>query len=207
MPLAAALAQFQGDVTQCESLIVNAHRADATGAPLFTPIDRQQITVAAFLNMFIAWEGFLEAALANLMVGAPTIGGVFPTKYVSPVDAVAARSMVIGTGRYFDYANHEYVKKIVRLFFDAGYPFEPHISGIEGDLVDLKAMRNASAHISSSTRIQLDALALRIFSAPSPGMDLYSLLTALDPRSTTGETVFQTYRNRLLVAAELIAGG
>ena len=38
-------------------------------------------------------------------------------------------------------------------------------------------------------------------------MTLYRLLTAFDPRSTTGETVLRTYENKLTVTAELIARG
>jgi hypothetical protein len=38
-------------------------------SPFLPPIDRQQITVAALLNMFIAWESFLEASLVELMTG------------------------------------------------------------------------------------------------------------------------------------------
>ena len=31
----------------------------------------KQITVAGFMNMFIAWETFLESSLVELMTGAP----------------------------------------------------------------------------------------------------------------------------------------
>jgi hypothetical protein len=68
-------------------------------------------------------------------------------------------------------------------------------------------MRNASAHITASTQAALEAFAVRIFGAPHPGLTLYQLLTAVDPRSATGDTVFATYRDMLLTTAELIARG
>jgi hypothetical protein len=157
--------------------------------------------------MFKAWEAFLEESLACLMTGATTVGGGSPVKYVAPRDEQAARQMVIGAQKYFDYANHDNVRKIVRMYFDQGYPFEPHISAIFSDLADLKTMRNASAHISSSTQTPLESLANRIFAGPRPGITLYQLLMAVDPRSPAGDTVFLTYKNKLIVAAELISNG
>lgn len=65
MPLSRALADFRNAVSQCDSLIVSAHRQDAAGNSLFQPLDREQITIAAFLNMFIAWEGFLEESVIS----------------------------------------------------------------------------------------------------------------------------------------------
>ncbi len=207
MPIAAALNDFKAKVAQCESLIANAHKQDQAGNPFFSALDRSQITAAAFLNIFIAWEAFLEASLAHLMTGAQTISGALPAKYVSPQDTDKAKLMVIGSNRFFDYSNHEYVKRIAKLYFDAGYPFEPHISAIESELSDLKTMRNATAHLSSTTQQALESLALRIFAQPKPGIDLYGLLTAVDPRSQTAETVLQVYQAKLVVTAELIAQG
>jgi hypothetical protein len=207
VPLATALAEFRSSVAQCDSLIANAHQVNAAGAPLLPTIDREQITVAAFLNLFIAWERFLESSLANLMIGNPTISGALPTRYVVPPSLADARLLIVGINRYFDYANHDNVKRVSLMYFQNGYPFEPHISSIFSDLADLKTMRNASAHISSTTHQALESLAVRIFGQPQPGISLYRLLTAIDPRSPNQDTVFLTYKEKLLVTAELIATG
>ena len=207
MSIANCLAGFQTSVGQCESLIANAHNTDTAGIEMFPEIDRHQITVAGFMNMFIAWEAFLESSLVALMTGASTISGNTPTRYVQPPTLEAARDLVIGTNRYFDYANHQNVVKMVKQYFANGYPYEPHLSAIRSDLDDLRTMRNASAHISSTTQAALEALFLRIFGAPSAGIDLYNLLTSVDPRSANGATVFVTYKKELLVTAELISIG
>ena len=114
---------------------------------------------------------------------------------------------MVGISRYFDFANHDNVKKVALMYFQNGYPFEPHISSIFSDLSDLKTMRNASAHITSTTQRALESLAVRIFGQPQPGVSLYKLVTAIDPRSSNQDTVFVTYRDKLLVTAELIANG
>lgn len=207
MSLADALHGLQSDAAQCDSLIVNAHRVDATGASLFPLVDRQQITVAAFLNLFVSWESFIEDAMTKLMSGEPTISGNHPIRYVSPPSQDAAKALVIGINRYFDYANHENVRRVATMYFKNGYPFEPHMSAIATDLADIRTMRNASAHITSTTRKALEALAQRIFITPQPGIDLYRLLTSADPRSSSGNTVFQESKAKLLAAAGLIANG
>lgn len=207
MSLRDALTAFQDNALQCDNLIANAHRADPAGAPLFPAVDRQQITVAAFLNLFVAWEAFLEDSLAQLMTGSRTLSGRIPKRYVSPSTVEAARLLVVGINRYFDYANPENLRKMVNMYFDQGYPFEPHLSGMNTDLFDLRIMRNSSAHITSTTQAALEGLAQRVFSVPRPGIDLYTFLTSLDPVSGGGTTVFAARRQRLLVAAELIVNG
>jgi hypothetical protein len=207
MALNQVLAEFQAKITQCDNLISNAHIKDKMGAYVLPLIDPQQISIAAFLNMFIAWEEFLESSIMDLMIGMATISGRVPVKYVNPASTENARQLIIGINRYFDYGNHDYVKKIILMYFDQGYPFEPHLSSIISDLADLRTMRNAAAHISSTTQNSLDSLATRIFAKPARGIKLYDMLTAIYPRSSPAETVFATYKNKLNAAAELIANG
>jgi hypothetical protein len=170
VPVAQALADFQKNAAQCDSLIANAHKVDSSSVPILPALDQQQITVAAFLNLFIAWEAFIELTLHELMTGSPTLSGKMPTKYVSPVSQQAARAFVIGPrlGCYFDYGNHNLVKPLIRMYFENGYPYEPHFSSIEQDLADIRTMRNAAAHITSSTQTALESLAARILRKPVP---------------------------------------
>jgi hypothetical protein len=207
MSLASALADFRTAVTQCETLIANAHREDTTGTPLFPPLDQSQITVAAFLNLFIASETFIESSLICLMTGEQTLSGSSPTRHVSPPSEDIAKRMIIGPMRFFDYGDHHRVRTVANIYFDQGYPYEPHLTALVGDLNDLKIMRNSSAHISSSTQTTLEGLAIRIFSRPMPGITLYQMLTATDPRSAARNTVFVTYKEKLVVAAGLIVQG
>jgi hypothetical protein len=207
MPVTLALTTFQSDVQQCEGLIANAHGVDSSGAFLFPPKDREQITVAAFLNLFIAWESFLESSLAAFMIGTPTLSGGAPVRYVTPPTLVMAKELLVGVMKYFDFANQEYVRRIARKYFQNGYPYEPHLAAIHGDLIDLRTMRNASAHVSTTTQTALESLALRLFAQPAPGIRLYDLLTRIDPNAGNGDTIFVSYKNKLLATAQLIANG
>ena len=115
--------------------------------------------------------------------------------------------MVVHSNRYFDFANHEIVLKLAMLYFENGYPIKPALSSIFSDLADLKTMRNASAHMSSTTTTALESLALRIFGQPQPGISVYRLLTMIDPREPNNSTVYVVYRDKLLAAATLMAQG
>ena len=131
-------ARITADLAQCDSLVANAHRTDPVGVFLFPQQDREQITVAAFLNMFIAWETFLESSICKLMSGNPTINGSLPVKYASPSDASSAASMLVGVMTYFDFGNHQKFSRILQIYFDRGYPYEPHFKGIYTYLEDLR---------------------------------------------------------------------
>jgi hypothetical protein len=203
-----SLADFQASLVQCDSLIANAHRVDAAGANVFTPRDREQITVAAFLNLFIAWEEFIEASITDFMMGDTTANGVNPVRYVAPTSREHSTEMVVHTLRYFDYANHDNVRKLAKLYFSDGYPFETPLSSINDELAALKTIRNACAHLSSTTRTALEGLATRILGQPQPGISVYRLLTTIDPRvQGNATTVYAAYRDKLLTAATLIAQG
>ncbi|MBL8226391.1 MAG: hypothetical protein JNM50_13790 [Chromatiales bacterium] len=207
MTIAGAVAAFTAKAAQCDSLIASAHRLDSTGAAIFPPAECELVTVAGFLNLFVAWEEFLETAMSQFMIGVPTLSGAAPVRYALPPDVESAKLMLIGTNRYFDYGNHELVRKMAALYFRNGYPFEPHLSAICTDLADMRTMRHASAHLSSTTQVALESLAQRIFGAPRPGITLYRMLTTLDPRSATGATVFAEAKDKLLASAQLIAQG
>ncbi len=207
MPIAGAVAALTAKAALCDSLIASAHRLDPAGAGVFPPAERELITVAGFLNLFVAWEEFLETVMSQFMVATPTLSGTVPVRYATPPDVESAKRMLIGTKSYFDYSNHDMVRKMAALYFQNGYPFEPHLSAIFTDLADMRTMRNASAHISSTTQIALESLAQRIFGVPCPGITLYAMLTAVDPRSAAGITVFAEARDKLLATAQLIANG
>lgn len=205
MSLACILAKFQDELYQCELLIQHIHMQDKNKHFVFPLIDQRQVTVAAFLNMFIAWEGFLESAFSEYMMGEKTISGRQPIRYVFPPTADAAKGILIGTQRFFDYGNHEFVIKAARLYFKDGEPFEPHLSGIVSDLSDMRTMRNWSAHITSTTQTALEGLAQRIFTKPKPNIDLYTLLISDDPRDGGNKTVISCCKDKLFLCATLIS--
>lgn len=208
MPLGQILSAFTGEVAQCDSLIAHAHQTNSAHTRLFPEVDREQITVAAFLYLCVSWESFLESSLLEFMLGSKTLSGTTPVRNVCPADEENARSIVKGCQRYFDYGNPQFVEKIVKVYFINGYPFSPPLSGIQYDLDGLRAMRNSAAHTTSSTQVQLDRIAQQVhLGVPHPNMRLYDLLMSRDRRSKPPITVYAYYRDRLLATAQLIVTG
>lgn len=207
MAIAQSLGKFQVDVAQCNSLIANAHVAGMPGIAHLTARDREQVTVAAFLNLFIAWEEFIESAMNDYMMGDATVSGNVPTRYVSPITREHSGKMLVHTNKYFDFANQENVKRIANVYFDDGYPFTVPINSLTQELSDLKIIRNACAHMSSTTRVALEGLAIRIFGSPRPNITVYQMLIAIDPRTVPADSVYASYRDKLLAAATIIAQG
>lgn len=207
MPISTALSIFQLEVAQCNSLIANANVADATGSPLLPKADRDQISEAAFLNFFRAWERLLEGTITNFMMGSNTLNGTTPNRIASPPNLEAASKMLKGTTRYFDFGNLEHVRLVVGLFFDDGYPYEPHLASINSIVLDIKTIRNSCAHGSTNTQRALESLALRLLGSPNPGISVSDLLVATMPRTSTSATVFSHYQNILMSAAAAITLG
>ena len=207
MPIADILAELRAEATECTDLIATAHRTGPDTLALFTQSEQRRITICAFLNLFVAWETFTEQSLVSFMIGDSAISGRFPTRFVTPATRESALAILMGNNRYFDFANHEHVGKIAGIYFQDGYPFQPHLRSIATDLADLRMMRNASAHISTSTQTALESLGQRILGTPRKNIQLYDLLVAPDPRARGVETVVGTSRDKLLAAAQLIATG
>lgn len=207
MPISAALRTFHNGVAQCNSLIANANIADSSGSPLLPKLDRDQISDAAFLNFFRAWEQFLESTLLNFMIGAKALNGTTPSRFVAPPDLDAASRMLKGTQRYFDFGNQDFFRLMVNQFFDAGYPYEPYLSSITSTLSDIRTARNSCAHNSSSTQNPLESLALRLLGVPYPGINVSDLLVATMPGIATGATVFYHFQSVLMSAADAISTG
>jgi hypothetical protein len=155
--------------------------------------------------MFIVWERFLEQSFVRYLMGAPSTTGSQLVKYAQPVDEGHAHRIVIGTLRYFDWSLPEKIRIVAGLFFANGEPFETVLKGVHSELMDLKTLRNAAAHLSTSTSGQLDALGTRLLKQPVSQIDVYDLLLASAPGSTGGATILQGLLDTLDAAAEAIA--
>ncbi len=194
-------------MVDCNNLLAFAHQTDDSGAYLALPRQREQIIISSFLNFFLAWEMFVESSFLDYMMGESSIHGINPVCLVTPLNRQHALNMLIGTHRYFDFGNHHVVLTMARLFFQSGGPFGTYLPSVTQRRIDMRVMRNATAHISATTQTKLDLLAQRILgpSAIIP-CKLYDFLL-MQPTRVTGDTIFAQYQREIDVAAELIANG
>jgi hypothetical protein len=112
--------------------------------------------------------------------------------------------VLIGTQRYVDWASHEVVRKLALIYFDSGEPIAPNLQAVSRELADLRTMRNAAAHVTSTTQRTLDALATRIMRANRISVSVEGFLLEIHP-DHAGVTILQYYQQILDVVAENIA--
>jgi len=204
MSLTQTLSDYQQISVFSKGLINSAHRRDTTGSFLWSVDERRVITEAALLKMFVGWETFLEKTFILLLTGHSSTKGNGITKYASPPNEDHANMMLIGLMRYVDWSTPDNVRKLARLFFERGEPFETVLASIDGDLRDLKTIRNAVAHLSSTTSKALDALSSRKLQKSMLDISVYTLVTSLDPNSNTTKSIFESYLDILSAAANQI---
>ena len=157
-------------------LVTSAHDTDTHGTYKMPLSDREVITNACFLNMFIALEEFIEAAFLHYAVGRMSTGRWRPRKYMRPIDEAHANRMLVGTQRFVDWSTPDTIRKLARLYFDSGEPFETPFAAANQHLLDMKTVRNATAHLSRTTQAALDGLRTRWTGAPVSGSSAYEML-------------------------------
>lgn len=206
MALIDSLNDFRNSIVQAKSFIAIAFMMDTAGNYLLVPTQRDFIADSAFMKIFIAWESFLESATIRYMLGEQSISGTPVTRYVQPLDQAHAHKMLIGTQKYVDWANPEIVRKLCNIFFDPlSNPFNTFISSINSDLIDLKTIRNAAAHLSSTTSAQLNSVAGRILRRVVLNTTVSQLIFSIVPASPARQTVLDMFLSKLDIAASGIA--
>jgi hypothetical protein len=208
MGLEQNLADFRATNLELVSHINFANHKYAKGAYKIARNLREFICESAFLRIFIAWESFLENSFVDYLLNEPSILNKRPAKWVNPINKEHAQEIIIGTKPYMDWSNPETIRKMSQIFFHEGYVFNTTLSAIKNDLMDLRAIRNSTAHLSSSTSGKLDGVSCRILNTPSSNYTAYRLLFSVDPRSGAANlSVLDRYLQILDVAAEEIANG
>ena len=204
MILNISLTEFRQNVTKVNSYIELAYEQDGSSNNLRTDEEIEFLVTSAFLKLFIAWECFLEKSFISYLTGEESLDGNQLVRYVSPVDEKHAHRIVIGTQNYVSWANNKIVNQIAGLYFENSEPYLTSLNSISRDLSDLRTIRNASAHISSSTQKKLDAVASRILGAPISNIGVSDLVTRISPEDNT-KTILQMYQHKLDITAENIA--
>ena len=195
------LQEFRDSIAAARRLIAAAHVTDATGSFIWPEQDRQTVSEASFLKVFIAWESLQEKAFIEYLVGTASGAGNTVRCHATPLDRTHANQMLVGIMKFVDWSTPDVVRKLSRNFFVGGEPFEGTLAGIHSDLLDLKTIRNAAAHLASSTAQQLDALASRKLQRSVSGISAASFLLSVDPTSTAGDTILEVYVALLDAAA------
>lgn len=208
MALTQNLADFRATNTEVVSYLNFANSKYANGSYKLVRNLREFICESSFLRIFIAWETFLENCFVDYLLNEPSILNNRPAKWANPINKEHAQEIIIGNQRFMDWSNPESVRKISQIFFHQGYIFNTTLSSINAQLMDLKAIRNSAAHMSSTTSSKLDGVSARILNTPCTNYTAYKLLFSIHPHSAPANlTVLDHYLQILDIAAEQIANG
>ncbi|MFK5951404.1 MAG: hypothetical protein QM500_21830 [Methylococcales bacterium] len=204
MSLADTLSVFRAGIVHTNNLISMAYEQDTTGNDIFDADKKEFVISSAFLKMFIYWESFVEDSFSKYLTGELSTDGTGVMCFVSPNDREHALKILIGTQKYVDWANHDIVRRLANLYLENGDPFASNLASISRELSDLKTVRNAAAHLSSTTQHQLDALSTRVLGRPISNTDVAAFMMQLHPLDSS-KTVLQYYQNLLDITAENVA--
>lgn len=191
--------QYDNNISVVEQIILLIHKTDAAGNYVYSVEQRQFVTEAAFVKLFVAWESFLEQSFSSYLIGNTSLNGILLTRFFTPPNDAFVTNLLLmfGNQRYFDWSVPDKVIKIAELVFDQGLPYSRVLSSIITDVIDLKTIRNAAAHLSSSTSTQLDGLGSRKLGRPCNGISVYDLLLSINPFSAVNQTILQYYISTL----------
>lgn len=204
MTTSECLQRYRDDVLEIESYITGAHMTDVSGSYLHSLNYREFVIAASIVRFSIAWESFLENIYCAFLLGEQVIQGGSVPCCVRASDEEHARRLLVGTNKYFDWTNPELIVKLSTLYLNPDNPIKTAITAAMSDLFDIKTIRNAAAHISSTTQQKLDSVASRIFGRQQTNIKVVDVIGFIRP---DGKTMWQYYKELLDVAAENVAKG
>lgn len=172
------LADFDAAMNLSVAVTQHAHLLDANGNYAVNQDERELITQAAFVRMFVAFEEFLEQGFGHYGMGGASLVGTLANCYALAPSVDHLHKMYIGLLRFMDWSTPDKVRTLAGLYFAPNDPFTGPLSSAHTSLLDMKTVRNSASHVSRTTSAQADALYLRWTSQPAAGVSAYQILMA-----------------------------
>lgn len=207
--LRTVLREFLASLQECRGLSDDAYRWSIPGAntahPTISQLRRDQITETAFLLLFLAWENFLEESFVLYLSGEKPPRGRPPHRYTFPPNHRTACEWVIPEGRpYARWTNATEISTRAERFFRAGQPFAPVLRGNLNTLEEIRTIRNAIAHRSTSSQEKFEKLVRTKLGTLPPRLSVGRFLVTTEPRSTPPASFLEFYIGKIEFAAQQI---
>lgn len=207
--LNTVLIEFSQRLQECRQLSTAAHRLSvpiAVGTrPAINQRTRDQMTEMAFLRIFLAWESFVEESFILYLFGRRPPRGRAPHRYAFPPNFRTATEWVIPERRaYAEWTSAQEVSRRAERFFRDGRPFTPVLRSNQHMFEEIRAIRNAIAHRSASTRQKFEVLVRNKLGALPPDLTVGSFLASIVPGSAPPGSFLEFYFSRIYLAAQQI---
>lgn len=199
----AILTTYRDTVNKATQYMQAAYTKREDGSYMYSPEHQRFIVDASILKFFIAWETFLESAFSAFLLKKQTLKGTYVNTFVTASDFEHAKKLLVGTNTYFDWANPDKVIELSKLYLGEVNPIHNAVASIKFDLFDLKTIRNAAAHLSSTTQKSLESMVQRKTGRMAKG----STPTDFIIGNCNGTVYWYYYKDLLDATAENIANG
>ncbi len=177
-----------------------------------SPAERERLAEMAWIQLFLAWEEFLEETFVRYLVGARPPRGRRPHPLIVVRSLEQARKLILGEGRsYLDWTEPNRLISRAELFFKDGEPYRTAIQSASLHLSRMKKIRNRIAHRSRTAEKKYEELLLELYGpgrrSRTPGHILLSPppQSALPAQGGRGAaTLFALYHSILVATADQI---
>ncbi len=170
----------------------------------FSSIGRDLIIERQYELFFMRFENLIESTFLAYANGQKPISGQTITRFVIHDEIENILGLVSGGKEYPDWTRWDYTRREAKLFFSPS-PFEP-LKHYEDKLNEIKAIRNALAHISLSSQSKYETVVRkRMGYYPADGLSFSAFLLHRVPEEST-KIFFQEYVDSTILVAEQICG-
>lgn len=198
MPLVAKIKKdFLGNLSSCRSLY--RHCLSPKGAHTEAGVE------AAFLQMFRAWESFLEDCSLAFMCGKLRCDALSVSCHVRTLNEETARGLIYQDRPYVEWTD---VDKVIQRWDRLFPPLSLLVSAIRPaklELSQMAAIRNAIAHSSLLSREKFQKVVQSHYGGKPSISRPADLLNAMYPKDIT-RTFFDHYADVLEITATKLVG-
>lgn len=142
---------------------------------------RDLIVERAFMDVFEAFESYLESMFICYMMGQAGLNGASVVRYVMPINSEHAEKILCGKEQYVDFTSRQMIMKYADNFFQGGRPFT-YLSNISQDFEDMKKIRNEISHKSLKSRREFEGLVRSRIASMPPSITVATFLLTTMPR-------------------------
>lgn len=141
--------------------------------PKLSSKEVELIAEFSFLNIFVAYETFMEQSFLRYMMGGEASRGYKPKRYVLPKDEEHARRITLQDyTSYADWSTPDKIKRRAEYCFKNGEPFKPNIDLFTQTIQDIKTIRNHITHSSFDAKDKFEDRARFYLGTLPPGSEL-----------------------------------
>ncbi|MCM1569402.1 MAG: hypothetical protein NC081_08145 [Roseburia sp.] len=113
-----------------------------------------------FMQIYLAWEAFLEKSFISYLQNASDLQGNSYLRYGLPVNDEHAYDMLRGTKSYPDWTNIDEVNRLAKIYFEHSGPFVI-LKTPPAEFLEMKTIRNRISHVSTNSQKQFNTLLAR----------------------------------------------